>query len=722
MKFHYALRKRMTLAAGIGALTLCLAAGPAPVLAAAGADDDAAVQLPTVSVSGAAEAEPDGSAKTGYRVKKVQMGPLGEKSAQDTPLAIDTVSADLIKNTGAVSTADALRYVPTVYVNTGASQLTPYYTLRGFSASVWTYNFAVDGMRSYSYYEPLDDKERVEVLHGATGLLYGITNPAGMINYVTKQPTAQKRNEVTVTNTGDQLGGKLAMAGPLSEGSDVSYRFNISYASPASTTIERQTEERKLVSGLVDWKFAKDSRAFFEAGFSEQDIDYGQSLFAWNSGTTNIQYVPKAPKAYKNFGASFAGSDDANTRVGAGFESKLNDVFSLRGRMRYTDVQRSFTMLRQMWTDTALDYKVRQDSSSTFHNLLTQLNTFLDADFATGFLKHKVSMGVTWDDYRGGNPKSLAATSATYASDLYGSITAPAQLAATTGSPSYQSTAYTNLLVTDQIALGPQWDLLLGATHASVDDLNISKNTAGKITRTRYDDSKVTPTLSLSFKPVTYLTTYVTYSQALTQGIVAPTSSTNAGESFAPAVSSQYEAGAKATFGGMSLAAALFRISQAASMTVNNYTTQDGREVHTGAEFTATGKLTDRLTLVGGFTALNAKFTKSSANEGLTPRGVPERMARLYAEYELPWVEGLFVSAGASYTGRVPYNDADTLYVDPVTTFDGGLRYQHDVMGHPLTARLNATNITGENYWTTRSGLLYLGNPRVVSLSLSTEF
>jgi iron complex outermembrane recepter protein len=124
-----------------------------------------------------------------------------------------------------------------------------------------------------------------------------------------------------------------------------------------------------------------------------------------------------------------------------------------------------------------------------------------------------------------------------------------------------------------------------------------------------------------------------------------------------------------------------------------------------------------RLTLTGGFTALDAQIEQATANVGKVPQGVPERMARLYAEYDLGPVPGLGLTAGLSYTGKVPWDAANTLYVDPVTLFDAGLRYRVKLRGKETTWRVTVANLTGEDYWATRSGILYLGEPLTVSVS-----
>ena len=265
---------------------------------------------------------------------------------------------------------------------------------------------------------------------------------------------------------------------------------------------------------------------------------------------------------------------------------------------------------------------------------------------------------------------------------------------------------------------------MLGANRAQVDDQVDSRNpSTGVVTTTRYDSGKTTPAVSVSFTPIPAVTAYAGYSEALQQGFVS-TASGNRGQVFAPYVGRQQEVGAKTRFGALGLDAALFRIQQANQYTdtATQVASQDGRAIHEGWEISVTGRVGDHLTLVGGLTGLDARIDKAAANVGNTPQGVAEKMARLYAEYDLVTIPGLTVTGGASYTGRTPWDAANTLYVDAVTVFDAGLRYRTRIAGRDTTLRATVANLTGKDYWTTRSGILYLGNPRTLSLAASFAF
>lgn len=690
----------------------------------AGADDGGAFELSGVEVRASRIKASRGTAADGYRVDRVSVGPLGEASGKETPFSISTVSGDMIENTMATNTIEALKYLPTVQSNTGASQITPYFTIRGFSASTWTYNMALDGMRSFDIYQPLEDKERIELLSGTNSFLYGITNPAGIVNYVLKRPTDTPMMYITLGNYDQQFYTHLDAGGPVRGimNNRLNYRLNLLYGTPGDTGVEHQTQERFLASGALDWHVGRDTTVSLDASWSKRNLDYAQALFMPSAASG----IPSAPDASRNWGAPYTGAWDSTTRVGAGLNSRLNDIFALRSNFRYSDIKREYFLNRQVWQNSALDYRWRVDSQAPFHTDVIQYDLYMDAEFRTGPLNHKVTFGGSLDCFDSGNNGYRGTTYATvYPSDLYGTPSYRPYSLPPRGTSTSQKTIYNNVLVADNIALGEHWSLLVGGSWSRVDDRLTSLSASDVKTINKYADYAFTPAVALSFKPVRQVIAYISYGQGLQQGTVVPAGAVNAGQMFSPFVSDQIEFGIKTEIGRMSINTSLFRIEQA-----NQYTTgsgastlyhQDGKAVNQGVEFVLSGKVTDDLALNGGFTFIDAKVDKaaSAALQGKVPQGVAEESGRLYAEYALPFVPGLTLTGGMSFTGRTWVNAANTLSVPAVVTADAGLRLERNIFGKDTVMRLNISNLTGENYWTTRSGILYLGSPRIVTGSVT---
>ena len=106
----------------------------------------------------------------------------------NTPQTIIEVPAQQAKDQGAFSLENALRYVPGVslHANEDTSQRNQFY-IRGFSAESDRY---LDGMVEIGdWYMDTFDMERLEVLEGPAGVLFGRGSTGGVVNYVSKVPT-----------------------------------------------------------------------------------------------------------------------------------------------------------------------------------------------------------------------------------------------------------------------------------------------------------------------------------------------------------------------------------------------------------------------------------------------------------------------------------------------------------------------------------------------------
>jgi catecholate siderophore receptor len=113
----------------------------------------------------------------------------------NTPQTVIVVPAQQAIDQGAFSMEDALRYVPgvNIHANEDTSQRNQFY-VRGFSAESDRY---LDGMLEIgNWYMDTFDMERLEVLEGPAGVLFGRGSTGGVVNYVSKAPSLSPLTEV----------------------------------------------------------------------------------------------------------------------------------------------------------------------------------------------------------------------------------------------------------------------------------------------------------------------------------------------------------------------------------------------------------------------------------------------------------------------------------------------------------------------------------------------
>jgi len=715
----------------IGGVAVTMLASIAGQANAQSASSEVAVPEVVVTTEGQKPAA-EGSAESGYRITTANVGPLGKQPIKDTPMSINVVSSDQIENLQASSTSEALKYNPTIRPQLGSNLSANYFMIRGLGYSA-NGNAAVDGMQASVGFEPVEDKERVEVLNGASSFLYGFSGPGGVVNYVLKRPTETMINKVTAGNYGGQQAYVHGdFGGPIDNGR-FGYRVNFLKVGNGTVGVDRETHERQLFSGAFDWHVMPSTVWSFEASHFDRDIKNQQAYFLVGKATV----IPAAPNLRTNYGAPYNFTHDEYNRVGTSVKSQLNDVFTLRSAFRYTETENQSRNMRDSFINNNGDYNYQMQIKSTSQSITAQGYAFIDAAFDTGFIHHDATFGYAQNrvDSRTAYPNTDTSTYK-LSTSIIGNILNPSFPAdpcpadpkacanlgdnlRTTGTTDYRSA-----LLADKVKLNEQWSAFVGVNAPRIETSSWNSNT-GVLTG-QYAAERVTPAAALMFKPIPAITTYVAYTESLQKGEVVSDGS-NMGQVLPPYVATQFEAGAKTTIGKVDINVAVFEIEKAnlyKDPTTLAYS-HDGLQRHRGAELTFTGKATDQLTLGGGFTWLDAKIIKATDSSLVdkAPLGVPHYIATLFGEYALTSVPGLVLLGGASYTSKEWVNNANTISIPEVFLLDAGVRYQTKIREMPTTFRVNVANLLDKRYWTNKGDdMLYTGTPRTVAFSMTMSF
>jgi iron complex outermembrane receptor protein len=287
----------------------------------------------------------------------------------------------------------------------------------------------------------------------------------------------------------------------------------------------------------------------------------------------------------------------------------------------------------------------------------------------------------------------------------------------------------TNVVIGDSIKFNDQWSALLGVNYATIAQQSFNTVLPPYGLNSEINQSKLTPTYSLIYKPVSWVTTYATYSESLQAGLVVPSTPayTNSGQILPPYLGKEYEIGAKANVGGVLLTAAWFNIDKANQYAQPNAVglptyVQDGREVHQGVELTATGNIAPGLRILGGVTMMDAKVvqTASITTDNKRPVNVADNFAKATLEYDFPFLRGLTLTGGVYYVGKAPADVVNATWLASYVTADISLRYRTTLpTGQEAIWRLNVKNVANHAHWISNT---YVGAPRVVAFSGTIRF
>jgi iron complex outermembrane receptor protein len=157
-----------------------------------------------------------------------------EENMQDVPVSVTALSAAAIENQRIVQFSDLTRAAPSLTISEGTSANNSSIFLRGigttaFSTSVEpSVSVVIDDIavvQQAQAFANLSDIERVEVLRGPQGTLFGKNASAGVVNVVTKGPSDNFTGGFQISATDDtEIRAEAMVSGPL--GDTAGFRLN----------------------------------------------------------------------------------------------------------------------------------------------------------------------------------------------------------------------------------------------------------------------------------------------------------------------------------------------------------------------------------------------------------------------------------------------------------------------------------------------------------------
>jgi iron complex outermembrane recepter protein len=280
------------------------------------------------------------------------------EALSDVPMSITAANGQALATTGVVDTTQLVKIVPGFTVNT-TQYGAPSYSLRGVGfneaslgalPSVSVYNDEASLPFAAMTASPIYDMQRVEVLKGPQGTLFGQNATGGAINYVANKPTdsfeAGIRGSYSRFNTFE---GQAYVSGPLSE--TLSGRIAVfgvrsdpwQYSYTRHDGIGRQ---RKLAGrAIVDWAPSSDLKISLRVSGSLDKSD---------------PQVPQFVQAYPQFVAAFtdprvfaypaAPHNNRATDFDPGVDYRRDD------RMVQTDLRVDYTLSQDLTLTSLTNY------------------------------------------------------------------------------------------------------------------------------------------------------------------------------------------------------------------------------------------------------------------------------------------------------------------------------------------------------------------------------
>ena len=126
---------------------------------------------------------------------------FGDLPLREVPMSITVVGQDQLQASGVRRLADLTQFDASLGDAYNSAGYWDYLSIRGFTLDN-RFNYRREGLPiSAETSIPLDNKERVEILKGTSGIQVGTSAPGGLVNFVVKRPTPQNMRDVRLEAT-----------------------------------------------------------------------------------------------------------------------------------------------------------------------------------------------------------------------------------------------------------------------------------------------------------------------------------------------------------------------------------------------------------------------------------------------------------------------------------------------------------------------------------------
>lgn len=651
-------------------------------------------------------------------------GTRSETSLLNVPQAIDVVPQQVISDQ-AVSSLDEALY--------NVSGITQANTLGGTQDAVMKRGFGDnrdgsilrDGVRSVQARNFTPTTERVEVLKGPASMLYGMGEPGGMINMITKKPQLQQRTHVEGWGSSFKGGGgQLDVTGPLGT-SGFAYRMIVDHDETDYWRNFGRNRQTVIAPSLMWYGESTTVRVAYEHMEYLVPFDRGTII---DSRTGKPVNTPRDRRFDESYNATRGDQDSVTLQV----DQVLNESWKSSLTYAYSRNSYSDNQARALALDPETGVLSRQaDSTAHAVSHANAVQLTLNGDVDWGRINHQMLFGFDFEDnrtYRGDMIRGKKNSDFNIYNPVYGQMPTSNAVSAKDSDQRENLTSY-GWFMQDSVQLTDKW-LVMGGLRYDAFDVFAGKGRPF-VTNTDSSDGKLVPRAGVVYKLTPYVSLYSSYTESF-----KPNSSIASQiGSLPPEQGKAWEVGSKVELpNGVTGTLALFDITKRNVMVselVNGETVTRtaGRVRSQGVELDVAGNITDSLSLIGSYAYTDARVVDDPDNKGKEMTNVARHTASLFLTQDLGSL-GLYsgdnvrMGAGARYVGRRPGDAANSFNLDNYTVADAFAAYTMPVNGYRVKWQLNVKNLFDKTYYPSSGGNLRVavGEPREVVLRASVDF
>ncbi|WP_367237563.1 TonB-dependent receptor [Pseudomonas sp. Rh2] len=657
----------------------------------------------------------------------------GQGPTQDIPQAINVVPAQVIRDQAPRNLDDALTNVSGITQGNNFGGTADTVMKRGFGDNR-DGSIMRDGMPIVQGRSLNASTERIEVLKGPASLLYGIQDPGGVINVVSKRPQLEQYNALTVRGSTygsgkNGSGGGFDSTGALGD-SQFAYRLIVDHEDEdywRNYGVHRES----LVAPSLAW-LGEDTQVVLA-------YEHREFLYPFDRGTAfgsdghplNIPATRRLDEPFNDMqGRSdlyrlevdHQLADDWKLHVGYSFNRETYDA----SQVRVTGVNEANGTLKRSIDGT--------------HNAMSRdqfVTVSLNGNVELAGMQHDLLLGADHEDrkiFRGDLIRQSSQSTFSYLNPVYGQEVEGSTVRAS-DSDQTDKLRTDALFFQDALHLDDHWILVAGARFQQYDQYA----GRGRPFKANTDTSGQAwvPHAGIVYKVDEQLSFYGSYSESFKpNSSIAPlTGGLVLDSSIAPEEGKSWEIGAKLDVPGkLTGTLALFDITKR-NVLVANFDTSSGETVYSnagevgsrGVELDLTGQLSERWSLIGSYAYTDAEVTKDPELKGNRLQNVAKHSGSLSAVYDFGSLFGgdnLRLGTGVRYVGERAGNATNTFDLPSYTVADAFASYETKLDEHKVRLQLNVKNLFDKVYYSSAVNQYFvaIGDARQVSLSSTLEF
>ncbi|QXH52385.1 TonB-dependent receptor [Pseudomonas fakonensis] len=661
----------------------------------------------------------------------------GQGPSLEIPHAINVVPAQVLRDQAPRNLDDALYNVSGITQGNNFGGTADTVMKRGFGDNR-DGSIMRDGMPLVQGRALNASSERVEVLKGPASLLYGIQDPGGVINVVSKRPQLEQYNALTLRGSTygsgkNGSGGGLDSTGALGD-SNLAYRLIVDHEDEDYWR-NFGTHRESLVAPSLAW-LGEDTQVVLA-------YEHREFLYPFDRGTAfGSDGHPLPIPASRRLDEPYNDMEGRSDLYRLEIDHQLSDDWKAHFGYSFNRETYDASQVRVVAANEATGRLTRTADGT--HNAMSrdQFATFsLNGNLELAGMRHELMAGLDHEDrkiFRGDLIRGANNTSFNYLDPVYG-LQAEGTTVRATDSDQTDKLRTDSLFVQDAWHLDDHWILVAGGRFQQYDQyagrgrpFNVNTDTSGQAW---------VPHAGLVYKVDEQLSFYGSYSESFKpNSTIAPLSSSSTttltlDSSIAPEQGKSWELGAKLDMpGAITGTLALFDITKR-NVLVSDGDTVPGTILYStagqvrsrGVELDLSGQLSEHWSLIGAYAFTDAEVTEDRALKGNRLQNVARHSGSVSAVYDYGSLFGgdnLRLGAGARYVGERAGNATNDFDLPAYTVADAFASYETKLDEHKVRLQLNVKNLFDKVYYTSAVNRYFvaLGDARQVSLSSTFEF